>query len=106
MTAFDKYKQSLIDQSLKEWTDLIKGLCMNNRLDFISAIDPEGIELMKDIRQAFINLDDILRHFSLNENRVLDGAGHRTLALARTNLETSLQYAIKTLCLQYEIKSS
>lgn len=78
---------------------------MNNRLDFIAAIEPEGIALMTDVRQAYINLDECLRHFMLNPNKALDAAGNRTLALARTNLETSLQYAIKTLCLQYEIKS-
>jgi hypothetical protein len=77
---------------------------MNNRLDFITAIEPEGIALMTDVRQAYINLDEVLRHFTLNPNKALDPAGNRTLALARTNLETSLQYAIKTLCLQYETK--
>lgn len=77
---------------------------MDNRLDFISAIEEEGIKLMTDVRQAFIHVDAALRHFTQNPGKPLDGAGNRTLALARTHLEISLQYAIKTLCLQYEIK--
>lgn len=77
---------------------------MDNRLDFITKIDPLGIELMKDIRKAYIALDEVLRHYSKMPEKPLEPAAARTLALARTNLETSLQYAIKTLCLQYEIK--
>lgn len=78
---------------------------MNIRLDFISNIDPVGIDLMTEIRKAYMQLDEVIRHFSDNSVKPLDTAGNRTLALARTNLEISLQYAIKTLCLQYEIKA-
>lgn len=77
---------------------------MNNRLDFISNIEAIGIELMTQIRTAYINLDECLVHLSTNSANPLDGAANRALSLARTNLETSLQYAIKTLCLQYEVK--
>lgn len=77
---------------------------MNNRLDFISNIEPTGIEIMSDIRKSYIQLDEILKHFAVNPIKLLDAAGQRSLSLARTNLETSLQYAIKTLCLQYEVK--
>ena len=77
---------------------------MNIRLDFISNIHPDGIAIMTDMRKLYMSLDDILIHQSKNPDRPLDGAGNRALALARTNLEISLQYAIKTLCLQYEIK--
>lgn len=77
---------------------------MDNRLDFISKIEPNGIELMTAIRKAYIDLDNVLRHFTGNHANPLDAAANRTLALARTHLETSLQFAIKTLCLQYEIK--
>lgn len=77
---------------------------MDNRLDFISNIDEEGIQLMKDVRQAFMHIDDALRHFAQDPSKPLEPASNRTLALARTHLETSLQYAIKTLCLQYEKK--
>jgi hypothetical protein len=77
---------------------------MNNRLDFITNIDVDGLSLMTQVRKAYIDLDENLRLLAGNCEKPLDAAGCRTLALARTNLETSLQYAIKTLCLQYEIK--
>jgi hypothetical protein len=77
---------------------------MNNRLDFISNIHQDGIDLMTQVRQAYITLDENLRLFSTNSEKPLDAASNRALALARTHLETSLQYSIKTLCLQYEIK--
>jgi hypothetical protein len=75
---------------------------MDNRLDFISAIDQEGIDKMTFIRNIYIELDNKLRE--IQQVKPLSASGGRTLALARTNLETSLQYAIKTLCLQYEKK--
>lgn len=77
---------------------------MNNRLDYISNIDGDGLAIMKDIRNAYIKLDEILRHFSDNILNPLDAQSSRTLALARTHLEISLFYAIKTLCIQHEIK--
>ena len=77
---------------------------MNIRLDFISNIDPEGLMHMKAVRNLYMKLDDILNHQSIHPEKPLDGAAKRTLILAKTNLEISLQYAIKTLCLQYEIK--
>jgi|HubBroStandDraft_5_1064220.scaffolds.fasta_scaffold139261_1 hypothetical protein len=77
---------------------------MNIRLDFISTIEQQGLDHMADIRKVYMQLDDLLVHHSKMPMKPLDGAGNRALALARTNLETSLQYAIKTLCLQYEIK--
>lgn len=77
---------------------------MNIRLDFIINTAPEVIDLMTEVRKAYINLDEVLRHFSDNPVNPLEAASNRTLALARTNLEISLQYAIKTLCLQYENK--
>lgn len=77
---------------------------MNIRLDFISNIHPQGIEHMTELREIYMRLDTLLVAHSNHQTRPLDGAGNRALALARTNLETSLQYGIKTLCLQYEIK--
>lgn len=75
---------------------------MDNRLDFINDIDQNGIDLMTQVRKAYIHMDDVLRGFSHNPINPLNAAANRTLALARTNLEISLQYAIKTLCIQYE----
>ena len=76
---------------------------MDNRLDFISDIAQEGIDLMTDMRKDFIALD--LRLREIQQTKPLDQAGGRSLALARTNLEIALQYAIKTLCLAYENKA-
>ena len=75
---------------------------MDNRLDFISNIDPVGIEEMITMRKKFMALDADMIAIQLNQSSC--GASARALALARTNLEISLQYAIKTLCLVYEIK--
>lgn len=78
---------------------------MNNRLDFMTNIDKEGIDLMTMYRQAYISLDESLRELTKHPERSMESASLRTLELARTNLETSLQYAIKTLCILYENKS-
>jgi hypothetical protein len=78
---------------------------MNNRLDFISNIAASGLEHMKDIRKCYMQLDDLLVHHSKMPERPLDAAASRALALARTHLEIALQFSIKTLCIQYEIKS-
>lgn len=75
----------------------------DNRLDFISNIKPEYIDRMKTIRTLYQHLDEVIR-LQFNEDRVLPPEAFRTAALARTNLETSLQYAIKTLCLLGEVK--
>ena len=78
---------------------------MDNRLDFISNIDEEGIQLMTDMRKCYIVIDEALRDFAVDgEHPPLIPSSNRTLALARTNLEISLQYAIKTLCIMYEKK--
>lgn len=74
------------------------------RLDFINNIDQVGIDLMIEIRKAYIQMDECIVHLASNPSRPLDEAARRSLALARTNLETSLQYAIKTLCIQFENK--
>jgi hypothetical protein len=75
---------------------------MDYRLDFITRIHPDGIELMSLIRKLYIELDYDLQE--IQQKKPLSAAGSRALVIARTHLETSLQYAIKTLCLQYEIK--
>jgi hypothetical protein len=77
---------------------------MNNRLDFIENISPEGVADMIAIRKLYITLDEILVHYSKHPIKPLDAAANRTLALARTHLEIALQFSIKTLCIQHEIK--
>jgi hypothetical protein len=84
----------------------------DNRLDFISNIDPRYIDRMTTFRTLYQNLDELIRlEFNEdivypNEDAVYPTEAFRTAALARTNLETSLQYAIKTLCLLGEIKDT
>jgi hypothetical protein len=76
---------------------------IDTRLDFISKIDPHFIDAMTEIRQKFIELDDELKRFEHYNNFSTSGAA-RTLAIARTNIETACQYAIKSLCLCGEVK--
>ena len=72
------------------------------RLDFISNIQQGAIDKMTEIRRMYINLDKII---SVQADKMLENpAGLRAASLARTHLEISLQYAIKTLCLLGEIK--
>ncbi len=76
----------------------------NNRLDFISNIRSDYLEKMREIRAAYIQLDVLLQDFVDDDNYDADCGAPRTIALARTNLEISLQYAIKSLCLIGEIR--
>ena len=75
----------------------------DNRLDYISNIEPQFIDMMTVLRQEFIVLDAKLRVMSSLEPAKRDGVS-RCLSLARTNIETALQQAIKALCLMGEIK--
>jgi len=82
---------------------------MNIRLDFINNIHPSRIELMTKIRKAYQEIDKMIVEFN-NQDSVgfikkpeNDGAQARAIALARTHNEISLQYAIKSLCLDGEI---
>jgi hypothetical protein len=77
---------------------------MDNRLDYISNIDQDGLDLMSDYRKTFIALDESLRLLTQHPEKPLNPSAARTLALARTNLEISLQFTIKTLCIQFENK--
>jgi len=70
---------------------------LDNRLDFITNIEQTFINQMSAIRAKFIELDQELQAMGLDP--FLDSTSSRTLAISRTNLETSLMYAIKTLCL-------
>lgn len=73
------------------------------RLDFISNIDPEYITAMTTLRKEFIKLDNKLGQLGDIDDAKKDGV-QRCLSIARTNIETALQYAIKALCLCGEIK--
>ena len=74
----------------------------DNRLEPIAHIDPGFIEAINDSRKMFIAADEILRFYSTHEKAVSSGA-LRTISLARTHLETSCMYAVKSLCLLGEI---
>ncbi len=71
---------------------------MDNRLDFISKFEDGAVEKMTEIRAKFMALDEELKQLS-------DGItppGARVFAIARTNIESALHYAIKGLCLKFE----
>jgi len=73
---------------------------MDNRLDFISEFQDGAVEEMTEIRKKFIALDDELRAlWATTHNQ----PGQRAFSIARTNIESALQYAIKGLCLKYEV---
>ncbi len=80
---------------------------LNNRLDFISNIEENAIEMMTDLRNQFIHLDLSLQEIAEAYPDVDNGgnpAAARALSLARTHIETALQFGIKSLCLCGEIK--
>ncbi len=77
----------------------------DNRLDYIEKIDQIEIDRMTDIRSKFIALDRELQKISddlFAKKRMDDGL--RVISLARTQLEVSLQFSIKSLCILGEIK--
>jgi hypothetical protein len=77
------------------------------RLDYIEAVNSVARELMIDIRQKYIALDSSIADFQdafPNISNGRDPVAARAALIARTHLETSLQYAIKALCLCGEIK--
>ena len=71
---------------------------IDNRLEYIGNLKDGVIEKMSHYRKLFIALDNEL--IKLGEDQV----GHRQLAIARTNLESSLMYAIKTIAIAGEKK--
>jgi hypothetical protein len=75
----------------------------DNRLDFVTKIDSQFIDMMTEVRKEFIALDAKLRAMSDLEGAKNEGA-IRCLSLARTNIETACQYTIKALCLMGEVK--
>jgi hypothetical protein len=74
---------------------------MDNRLDFIDKFKEGATEAMADLRKKYIALDDVLREL-IKEHSSVQFA--RVVSIARTYLETSLQYGIKSLCLKHEDK--
>ncbi len=76
---------------------------VDTRLDFIENIEEKAIKDMCYIRKQYMNLmEDIEAIAYLKAEK--NPEAMRTLAIARTNLEASLMYAIKTLCIAGEIK--
>lgn len=73
----------------------------DNRLDFITSIEPEFINMMTGARADFIKMDDELRKLS-DLTEAQRESVNRCISLARTNLEIALQYTIKALCLMGE----
>ena len=73
------------------------------RLDFINNIDPQFIDMMTVMRAEFIGMDNKLRIMGGLEAADKPGVA-RCMALARTHLETALQYGIKSLCIMGEVK--
>lgn len=75
----------------------------NIRLDFIKNIEELAVEKMTNVRNEYIALDMTIQEFEDAYPNVTNEAA-RCISIARTHLETSLQYAIKSLCLLGEIK--
>lgn len=74
-------------------------MALDIRLDYISNIDPQCLDEMSKLRKAFIEVDVKLQDISDCLTLVQRAAGLRAIALARTHLETGLQFAIKSLCI-------
>ena len=77
-------------------------MALDIRLDFITKINPVTILEMTELRQRFIEIDEHLKAVADTLGEMKKPAGLRTIALARTHLETGLQFAIKSLCIMGE----
>lgn len=77
-------------------------MALDIRLDFITKINPLTIEEMNLLRKDFIAIDEHLQIIADKLESMKKPAGQRTIALARTHLETGLQFAIKSLCIMGE----
>lgn len=77
---------------------------MDNRLDFISEFTDKKLALdeMGFYREKFILLDKGVKE--ILDDHKHDPAIARCVALARTHIETALQYTIKSLSLAWEKK--
>lgn len=78
---------------------------MDIRLDYVSKFKDQekAITEMTALRAQYMALDATLKNMTELGNG--DPAFLRSLSIARTHLETSCQYGIKSLCLGYEDKS-
>jgi len=74
-------------------------MALDIRLDFIENINPLTIQEMTVLRSEFIAIDNRLKIIADSLSEMKKPAGLRTVALARTHLETGLQFAIKSLCI-------
>jgi hypothetical protein len=77
-------------------------MALDIRLDFISNINPASVLEMTILREKFIKLDEHLKVIADTLDAMKKRSGLRSIALARTHLETGLQYAIKSLCIMGE----
>ena len=78
----------------------MKNISKDNRLDYISKFEVDAYEKMSKIRILYVELDDALRE--IVDSREQRNGSSRCMSLARTHLETSQMYAIKTICILYE----
>jgi len=77
-------------------------MALDIRLDFITNINPATVLEMTELRKKFIEIDEHLKIIADTLEEMKKPSGQRTIALARTNLETGLQFAIKSLCIMGE----
>lgn len=77
-------------------------MALDIRLDFITKINTITLQEMTVLRKQFIAIDEHLQVIADTLETMKRPSGQRTIALARTNLEIALQYAIKSLCIMGE----
>lgn len=78
----------------------MKNTSKDNRLDYMSKFEVDAYEKMSKIRSLYMKLDDALRE--IVDSREQRNGSSRCGSLARTHLETSQMYAIKTICILHE----
>jgi hypothetical protein len=71
------------------------------RFDVIKDIDPNYLQEMNELRDEFMALDFKLQTIG---STMSANASARAISHARTNLEISLMFAIKSLCILGEMK--
>lgn len=74
---------------------------MTNRLKPLKIDIEHFLPLSETVRKAYEELDKILIGIDESESFILDPEAKRTLELARTHLETSSFYAIRTVALKH-----
>lgn len=81
-------------------------MVLDIRLDFITKINSNYIDLMTNFRKQFIAIDKILMGMAREAQDKKDAAAQRAIDIARTNNEAALQAAIKSLCILGEVKEA